>query len=99
MNVKSQSELDIGGRETCCYYFTEVTFSESYTGLITRTSPQCTRELGYDPLDAEVSGAVAQVTGRLPVPGVVNVQVQRVETATVLHHRVKHTEPLTLLQE
>ena len=69
------------------------------TDLVTWTGSQPPGELCHDPLDAEVHSAVAQVTGRLLLPGVVNVQVQRVETATVLHHRVKHTEPLTLLQE
>ena len=69
------------------------------TDLVTGTGPQPPGELGHDSLDAEVQCAVAQVTGRLLLPGVVNVQVQWVETATVLHHRVKQTEPLTLLQK
>ena len=39
----------------------------------------------------------SEVAGELVVSGIVNVQVQWVETVTVLHHCVKNTEPLTLL--
>ena len=68
------------------------------TGLLTGTGPQLPGELGHHRLDAGVSLAVAEVAGDFVVSGVVNVQVQGVETVTVLHHGVQHTEPLTLLQ-
>ena len=67
-------------------------------GLLTGTGPQLPGELVHDCLDAGVSHAVAEVAGFLAVPGVVNIQVERVEAVTVRHHGVKHTEPLTLLQ-
>ena len=67
-------------------------------GLVTGTGPQLPGELAHHRIDAGVSQAVAEVAGELVVSGVVNVQVDWVETVTVLHHCVKNTEPITLLQ-
>ena len=68
-------------------------------GLLTGTGPELPTELAHDRLDAGVSLTVAEVAGDLVVSSVVNVQIQGVETVTILHHCVKNTEPLTLLQD
>ena len=66
-------------------------------GLVAGTGPLSPGELVHDGHDACVHLGVAEVAGGVTAPGVVYVQVQGVETAAVLHHGVKHTEALTLL--
>ena len=68
-------------------------------GLLTGTGPKLPGELAHNRTDTGgVSRGVAEIAGELAVPGIVNVQVERVEAATILHNRVKHTKSLTLLQ-
>ena len=67
------------------------------TGGVTVTSPHLRAELTEDVLHTVQHHGLAEVAGRLVSPQVGPVQVERVETLAVSQHRVKHTEPLALL--
>ena len=66
--------------------------------LVAGAAPRIGYELVHDVGDAGAGGVVRQVTGGLALPHAVNVQVERMETSTVGHHRVQDTESFALLQ-
>ena len=66
--------------------------------LVAGAAPRLGDELVHDVGDAGAGGVVRQVTGGVALPHAVNVQVERVETSAVGHHRVQDTESFALLQ-
>ena len=67
-------------------------------GLVAGAAPRPRDELVHDVGYAGVGGGVGEAAGGVAQPRRVYVQVQRVETPAVSHHRVKHAESFALLK-
>ena len=66
-------------------------------GLVAGAAPDSSRELVHHVGDAELGRNLVQVAGLVTAAGAVNVEIQRVETFAVRHHRIKGAESFTLL--